>query len=203
MQAIRLLVATRNRKKLKEIREILERPGIELLGADDVGNLPEVEEDGDTFEANAIKKAITLARASGMLTLADDSGLETDALEGAPGVYSARYAGEPSNDAANNRKLLDALATTPNRRARFRCAIALATPDGRAATVDGRCEGRIAEAPRGEGGFGYDPLFIPDDHAQTFAELGSDVKHRISHRGAALRAAVDAWRRPDGSFGLP
>ena len=204
MQAKRLLVATRNPKKLREIQEILGASGMTLLSVADVaGDLPEVVEDGDTFEANAIKKAVTLARASGLLTLADDSGLEVDALGGAPGVYSARYAGEPSCDTANNRKLLGALEGASDRRARFRCVIALAVPDGRAATVDGRCEGRIADAPRGEGGFGYDPLFIPDGHARTFAELGSDVKHRISHRGAALRAAVKAWRQPDGAFGFP
>lgn len=185
----KLLIATRNPKKLIEIREILSIPGLEICSAEAVGNLPEVEEDGATFEANAIKKAVTLARASGMLTLADDSGLEVDALNGEPGVYSARYAGEPSNDAANNAKLLHALAGVANRRARFRCVIALATPDGTCQTADGRCEGWIADAPRGQGGFGYDPLFIPDGYMQSFGELGSEIKHRISHRGAALQAA--------------
>lgn len=188
-----ILIATRNRGKLAEIREILSAPGLELLDPDTLGNLPEVEEDGDTFEANAIKKAVTLARASGMLTLADDSGLEVDALGGEPGVYSARYAGEPSDDAANNAKLLDDLRGASNRRARFRCAIALATPDGECSTVDGRCEGRIADAPQGQGGFGYDPLFVPDGFSQSFGELEAAVKHRISHRGAALRAAREAW----------
>jgi len=189
----RILVATRNRGKLAEIREILSAPGLELLAPEAVGDLPEVEEDGDTFEANAIKKAVTLARASGMLTLADDSGLEVDALGGEPGVYSARYAGEPSNDAANNAKLLEALRGQPDRRARFRCVIALATPDGACSTVDGRCEGGIADAPQGRGGFGYDPLFVPDGFTQSFGELESAVKHRISHRGAALRVARAAW----------
>jgi XTP/dITP diphosphohydrolase len=188
-----ILVATRNRGKLAEIREILAAPDLELLSPEAVGNLPEVEEDGDTFEANAIKKAVTLARASGMLTLADDSGLEVDALGGEPGVYSARYAGEPSNDAANNAKLLASLLGETNRRGRFRCVIALATPDGECATVDGCCEGRIAEAPQGQGGFGYDPLFVPDGYTQSFGELEAAVKHRISHRGAALRAARKAW----------
>ncbi len=188
-----ILIATRNRGKLAEIREILSAPGLELLAPEAVGDLPEVEEDGDTFEANAIKKAVTLARASGMLTLADDSGLEVDALGGAPGVYSARYAGEPSNDAANNAKLLEALRGQPDRRARFRCVIALATPDGACSTVDGRCEGHIADAPQGRGGFGYDPLFVPDGFTQSFGELEAAVKHRISHRGTALRAARAAW----------
>jgi len=193
VETTRLLVATRNTKKLAEIREILTVPGLELLDPDTVGDLPEVEEDGDTFEANAIKKAVTLARASGMLTLADDSGLEVDALGGAPGVYSARYAGEPSDDAANNGKLLAALQGVTNRCARFRCVIALATPDGTCSTVDGRCEGHIAEVPKGLGGFGYDPLFVPDGFTQSFGELDSVAKHRISHRGAALRAAREAW----------
>lgn len=188
-----ILIATRNRGKLAEIREILSAPGLEFLDPYTVGNLPEVEEDGDTFEANAITKAVILARASGMLTLADDSGLEVDALGGEPGVYSARYAGEPSDDAANNAKLLDALRGETNRCARFRCVIALATPNGECATVDGRCEGRIADTPQGQGGFGYDPLFVPDGFSQSFGELESAVKHRISHRGAALRAARQAW----------
>lgn len=193
LQTRQILVATRNPKKLAEIREILSAPGLELLDPEAVGDLPEVEEDGDTFEANAIKKAVTLARASGMLTLADDSGLEVDALGGEPGVYSARYAGEPSDDAANNAKLLAALQGVTNRRGRFRCVIALATPDGECATVDGRCEGHIADAPQGQGGFGYDPLFIPDGFSQSFGELAAAIKHRISHRGAALRAAREAW----------
>ncbi len=188
---MRLLVATRNPKKLIEIRGILALPGVELLCIEDAGMpLPEVEEDGDTFEANAIKKAVTLALASGMPTLGDDSGLEVDALEGAPGVYSARYAGEPCDDDANNRKLLGMLEGQGHRRARFRCVIALAMPDGRVTTVSGCCEGRIVTAPRGTGGFGYDPLFVPEGYSQTFAELGPDEKHRVSHRGAALRAAA-------------
>ncbi len=190
---MKLLIATRNAGKLKEIRAILDLPGVEIVGADEVPGLPDVVEDRDTFEGNATKKAVELAAASSMLTLADDSGLEVDALGGEPGVYSARYAGEPSNDAANNRKLLAALDGAADRTARFRCAIALATPDGTSATVDGRCEGRIGSEPRGEGGFGYDPLFIPDGYDQSFGELAPDVKHSISHRGSALAAAKAAW----------
>jgi len=188
-----ILVATRNSNKLVEIRALLASPRLEFLDPEAVGNLPEVEEDGDTFEANAVKKAVTLARISGMLTLADDSGLEVDALGGEPGVYSARYAGDPCDDAANNAKLLAALQGESNRRGRFRCAIALATPDGASKTVDGCCEGHITEAPQGTGGFGYDPLFIPDGYTQSFGELNAAVKHRISHRGAALRAAREVW----------
>jgi XTP/dITP diphosphohydrolase len=190
---MQLLIATRNAHKLDEIRSILQLPGVEIVGADDVPGLPEVVEDGDTFEANAAKKAVELAAASGLLTLADDSGLEVDALDKAPGVYSARYAGEPSDDAANNRKLLAALDGVAARTARFRCAMALATPDGRYETVDGRCEGRIELAPRGAEGFGYDPLFVPDGFDQTFAELDAASKNRISHRGAALAAAKSTW----------
>jgi len=190
---MKLLIATRNAGKLREIRAILDLPGVEIVGADEVPGLPDVVEDRDTFEGNATKKAVELAAASGLLTLADDSGLEVDALGGEPGVYSARYAGEPSNDAANNSKLLAALDGVAHRTARFRCAIALATPDTKSATVDGRCEGRIGLEPRGDGGFGYDPLFIPDGHDQSFGELDPDVKHSISHRGAALAAAKAAW----------
>jgi XTP/dITP diphosphohydrolase len=190
---MQLLIATRNAHKMEEIRAILTLPGIDILAADAVPGLPDVVEDGDTFEANATKKAVELAAASGMITMADDSGLEVDVLDKAPGVYSARYAGEPSDDAANMRKLLSALEGVTDRTARFRCAIALATPDGVSRTVEGRCEGRIALAPRGEHGFGYDPLFVPDGFDQTFAELDAAAKHRISHRGAALKAARAAW----------
>jgi XTP/dITP diphosphohydrolase len=190
---MKLLIATRNPHKLAEIREILRAPGLELVGLRDGEGLPEVVEDGDTFAANAIKKAATLAQASGRWTLADDSGLEVDALGGAPGVRSARYAGAQGDAAANNAKLLRELGGATDRRARFRCAIALASPTGRARTVDGRCEGRIIREPRGKEGFGYDPLFVPDGHAQTFAEMRSEVKHALSHRGQALRRAAEAW----------
>ncbi len=201
MVRTRLLVATRNLGKLAEIRAILTVPGLLLLDASTVPGLPEVEEDGDTFAANASRKAVTLARVSGLLTLADDSGLEVDALGGAPGVYSARYAGEPPDDAANNLKLLAALRGTGDRRARFRCVMALATPDGTCSTVDGCCTGRIACAARGGDGFGYDPIFIPDGGDRTFAEVDSGTKHRLSHRGAALRAARVAWWPSAGSSG--
>ncbi len=190
---MQLLIATRNAHKLVEIRAILELPGIVIVGADAFANLPDVVEDRDTFDGNATKKAVELAAASGLLTLADDSGLEVDALDGAPGVYSARYAGEPSDDTANNCKLLAALDRVTDRTARFRCAMALATPDGRSQTVDGRCEGRIGFEPRGCEGFGYDPLFIPNGYDESFGELAADVKHSISHRGAALAAAKAAW----------
>ncbi len=191
---MRLLVATRNRHKLEEMRAILQLPGVDLIGADEVAGLPpDVAEDADTFAGNALLKARVLCAASGIWTLADDSGLEVDALGGAPGVRSARYAGEPSDPAANNAKLLRAMHGVANRAARFRCALALAAPDGRAWCVEGRCEGRIAHAAAGGGGFGYDPLFVPDGHARTFAELPAAEKHRLSHRGAALAAAAAQW----------
>lgn len=190
---MKLLMATRNKGKVRELRQLLSGLDVELLSVDDAGDLPEVEEDGETFTANAIKKARTLAQASGLWALADDSGLEVDALGGAPGVHSARYAGEPCDFAANNRKLLKALEGVENRRARFRCVIALASPDGRVETVEGACEGEIAPALRGEGGFGYDPLFCPQGHAETFAEMPAERKHTLSHRGEALRKAVACW----------
>ena len=193
-EAMRLLVATRNQNKLKEMRAILHLPGITLIGADELAGLPEdVVEDAASFAGNALLKARALCAASGLWTLADDSGLEVDALNGAPGVHSARYAGEPSDSAANNAKLLCELAGETNRSARFRCVLALAAPDGRCWTVDGRCEGHIAHVPAGRDGFGYDPLFIPYGFTQTFAELPAEEKNRISHRGAALVAAVSAW----------
>ena len=188
-----MLIATRNANKLDEILSIFSLSGLELVSIDDLGELPEVEEDGETFEANAVKKAVTLALSSHLWTMSDDSGLEVDALGGKPGVYSARYAGEPSDHEANNRKLLREMEGVANRHAGFRCAIALSSPSGRVRAVVGRCRGRIAGALAGDGGFGYDPLFIPDGYEQTFAEMDSSLKNRISHRGAALKLAREAW----------
>ena len=188
-----LVLATRNQHKLQEIRDIFQLPGLEVVSAFDFPDVPEVVEDGETFEANAIKKAVTLAKATGLWALADDSGLEVDALNGAPGVYSARYAGEPVSYPANNRKLLRELQNASNRRARFRCVIALSSPKGGARTVDGRCEGVIAREEHGEKGFGYDPLFIPEGHEQTFAEMEAAAKNAISHRGRALAKAREKW----------
>ncbi len=189
-----IVVATRNRHKLEEIRAILGAGGLPLVGADEaVPDLPEVIEDGDTFEANARKKAVALARATRRWALGDDSGLEVAALKGAPGVRSARYAGEPADDRANNRKLLEALRGVADRRARFRCVLALASPDGAAHTVEGVCSGHIVETPQGENGFGYDPLFVPDGREQTFAQMASERKNALSHRGRALAAARREW----------
>lgn len=190
---MKLVIATRNKHKLEEIRAIFNVPSLEIVSALDYPDVPDVVEDGTTFEANAMKKAVSLAKATGLWALADDSGLEVDALNGAPGIYSARYAGEPVSYPANNRKLLKELERVSNRRARFRCVIALSSPDGKVKTVDGRCEGVIACEERGGTGFGYDPLFIPDGFSITFAEMDAAAKNSISHRGRALKKAQEEW----------
>lgn len=192
---MKLLVATRNPGKLREIRAIFRLPGVELTGADECPGLPaEIDENAPTFEGNALAKARACCAATGLWTLADDSGLEVTALGGAPGVRSARYAGTPCDHAANNRRLLRELAGTPDRRARFRCVLALCAPDGRHWLAEGRCEGTIAETPQGDGGFGYDPLFIPEGCRRTFAAMAPEEKNRLSHRSRALAAAAAAWR---------
>jgi XTP/dITP diphosphohydrolase len=190
---MKLLIATGNRHKFHEISAILKSSHLTFVNLRDLGEFPEVVEDGSTFEANAIKKAATLARFSGLWTLADDSGLEVDALGGEPGVWSARYAGEPSNDAANNCKLLKKMEGVTGRTGRFCCAIALSDPNGVARTVSGACEGVVLGDPRGKGGFGYDPLFVPAGYELTFAELTTDIKNQISHRARALALAVREW----------
>ncbi len=199
---MKLLVATGNRHKRDEIRRILAIDELELVGLDDIPGAPEVIEDGATFEANAVKKAVQHARHAGLWTLADDSGIAVAVLDGAPGVWSARYAGAPCDDAANNRKLLAALADAHDRRAAFSCVIALAAPDGRVETVRGDCPGLVVETPRGSGGFGYDPLFMPEGVGVTFAELAPADKNRISHRARALAAARARWW-PGGHFTFP
>lgn len=189
-----LLLASGNKKKLAELESLLAPLGIQLRSPDDVGGLPEVDEDRPTFAGNAEKKACSAASASGMWALGDDSGLCVDHLDGAPGVFSARYAGTHGDDQGNNKKLLAELAGVPesDRGAHFVCAIALARPDGSLECVlEGETHGRILEAPRGEGGFGYDPLFLFTEpgHPATgrgFAELTGDEKGTVSHRGRAL-----------------
>jgi XTP/dITP diphosphohydrolase len=168
-----------------------DQPGVEVLSLVDFPDAPDVVEDRETYQDNALKKASEIAEFTGQRTLADDSGLEVDALDGAPGVYSARYAGENASDADRIHKLLEALKETPDsqRTARFVCAVAIAAPNGESQTVVGVCEGRIIHVPRGTHGFGYDPVFIPDGYEQTFAELGDAVKNRISHRARALNGA--------------
>jgi len=186
-----LLLATRNQHKKIEIQEILGDMGIDIINLEDISELPEVEEDGETFQANALKKASTIAHLSGYVTMADDSGLVVDALGGRPGVYSARFAGAHATDEENNRKLLELMKDIPcaEHTAHFECVIALARPDGLQQTVSGRCHGRIALAPAGDGGFGYDPLFIPEGYEVSFAQLSVEEKNRISHRGRALQKA--------------
>ena len=165
---------------------------IQVVSLDAFPNAPEVTEDGETFEANAIKKAREIAKYTGLPALADDSGLVVDALNGAPGIYSARYAGKNATDETNNAKLIENLRDIPakQRTAHFCCAMALATPDGRVQTVQAIWKGRILATPRGANGFGYDPIFFIPTHNCTSAELSSEEKNRISHRGQALRAIL-------------
>lgn len=192
-----LVFATRNKGKLVELRDLL--PGIAVLSVDEAAkqlgrDIPDVVEDAGTFAGNASKKAREVSAITGLPALADDSGLEVDALGGAPGVYSARYAGDPHDDAANNAKLLAALHGVPaaKRTARFRAVLALADVagplGGEVITAEGACEGVILDAPRGTGGFGYDPLFFAPELGQTFAEAGVGPKSDLSHRARAMKA---------------
>lgn len=184
---MRLLVATRNPGKLVEIRQLLADLPVEVLSIADVPDAPEVDEDLPTLEGNARKKAETLAAFSGLPTLADDTGLEVEALGGRPGVHSARFAGPEADDAANRSRLLEELRGIDGRKARFRTVVAFAER-GSCRFFEGTCEGAIADGPRGSGGFGYDALFVPDGSDRTFAELDAASKNAISHRGQALRA---------------
>jgi len=208
----RLVFASRNRGKLVELRELLADVEVEVLAIDELdAEIPEVIEDGDTFAANASKKALEVARASGLPALADDSGLEVDALDGRPGVYSARYAGESATDRDNNDRLVAELAGVPadRRTARFRSVLAFADTAGRLGDevllAEGTCEGRILDEPRGDGGFGYDPLFLVPELGRTFAELGVGTKNDRSHRARAMRAmkpqlvAYCGLAKPQGS----
>lgn len=194
----RLLVATHNSGKVAEFADLLDDDRIDWLTLADAGIQLEVDENGETFQENAILKATAYAKLSGFLTLADDSGLEVDALGGRPGVMTARFGGEGLSSAQRYRLLLEAMAGVPerDRGARFRCVIALAAPDGSLlGTADGVCEGRIALEPRGIGGFGYDPIFYLPGRGVTMAELSAGEKHRISHRGRAAYAIGPLLRR--------
>ncbi|MDR1961083.1 MAG: XTP/dITP diphosphatase [Gracilibacteraceae bacterium] len=192
----KLMLATHNAGKLREITELAAPGGFTVLSLVDFPELSAVEETGETFAANALLKARAACRATGLLTLGDDSGLEVAALGGLPGVHSARFAGEDQCDRRNNDKLLAALRSVPTaeRTARFRCVMAIVTPAGDEYTVEGTVEGLIAERPRGAGGFGYDPLFYLPASGMTMAELPLAEKNRISHRGQALRRALDVLR---------
>ncbi len=188
-----VVIATRNQNKIDEIAQILKGTNFRIISMKDIKDFPEIIEDGLTFEENARKKALSIAKLTGRVTMADDSGLVVDALNGRPGVISARYSGEDATPQKNNRKLLEELEGVPvkKRTARFVCVIAVARPSGKVSVVEGRCEGLIARELRGEEGFGYDPLFIIPEHSKTFAELGSAVKNKISHRAIALEKATE------------
>lgn len=200
----RLLVATNNAGKLRELARALAGEGIEVVGLDALDDRGEVEETGATFEANARLKAAEYSRRTDLPVLADDSGLEVDALDGAPGVLSARYGGPGLDDDGRNRHLLHELAGTPDpgrRTARFHCVLAVAQAGEVLATFDGVVEGRILAAPRGENGFGYDPLFFHPPSGCTTAELSPDAKQAVSHRGQAVRALVQALKARDARLG--
>lgn len=186
---MRIVVATGNLGKLAELDRILGGLSVELSPMSD-WDLPSPVEDGDTFEANAMLKARAASEATGLPAIADDSGLEVDALEGAPGVWSARWAGTDGDDAANNARLVRELQAVPEdrRSARFVCAAALVAPDGTAVTERGTMEGRVRDHPSGDGGFGYDPYFVATGNTVSNAELAPEAKDAISHRGAAFRA---------------
>lgn len=187
-----LVVATTNAGKLREFRRLLAGVAVEVRSLADYPGAPAVVEDGATFAANARRKAEAWARHTGEAVLADDSGLEVDALGGAPGVHSARYAGPQADDAANVAQLLAALADVPaaERGARFRCVLAVAKPDGALLLAEGTCEGRIAAAPDGAAGFGYDPVFFHPPSGRTFAALAPEAKNAVSHRARAFAALL-------------
>ena len=198
---MKLVLATRNLGKVKELTAMLntdrQEQSIQILSLQDFPEAPEVIEDGDTYEENAAKKATVIADYTGLRTLADDAGLEVDALDGAPGVHSKRWAGDDATDAIRVQKLLEAMEGAPNRSARFVAAIAIAGPIGvenpsynKVQVVVGKCEGNITNTPAGDSGFGYDPIFVPIGYKETFAELGDAIKNRISHRSEALRLAL-------------
>ncbi len=185
-----VVIATSNNHKLKEIIKILGSTDLKIFSLEDFPDIPPIEETGSSFRENALLKARTVFKHTGIITLADDSGLEVDRLDGAPGIYSARYAGEERNYQANNRKLLSEMKGLPDRErtAQFRCSVAIVSGDTEK-FVEGVVRGRIIHELRGEHGFGYDPLFVPEGYRQTFAEMGDDLKNEISHRAVAFRKA--------------
>jgi len=193
----KFLVATKNKGKLKEIEEILAGLPFEVVSMEQAGIDKDIEEYGTTFEENAMIKAKELHRLTGEMVMADDSGLEVDYLNGAPGIYSARFAGEGATDEDKNKKLLELLEGVPfeKRSARFVCVIAVVFPDGRSFTVKGTCDGYIGFEPQGTNGFGYDPLFFLPEYNMTTAQLDPDEKNKISHRGKALKAMVEKLKK--------
>ena len=195
MNKISIVLATRNQGKIKEIKGLLKGYDIDIKGLDDFGPIPGVKEDGNTFEDNAYKKAGFTARVLGLPAIADDSGLVVQALQGAPGVSSARYAGENATDEENNRKLLKEMEGQENRKAHFETALIIAVPRGPALTYVGKAEGEIAESPRGSNGFGYDPLFYYSPMSKTFAQMTEEEKNSVSHRGRAVRELTGEFDR--------
>jgi len=190
-----VVLATRNKGKIAELSALLVGFGVQVLGLESFPDIGEIEETGATFAENAALKARTVAQATGLVALADDSGLAVDALSGAPGVYSARYSGENATDAANNAKLLKTLQDVPEagRGCRFHSVVAAVAPNGAEILAQGRWEGRVLTSPRGAGGFGYDPLFLDPGLGRTAAELTPAEKNARSHRGQALRALLQDW----------
>ncbi|MDA3791353.1 MAG: XTP/dITP diphosphatase [Desulfobacula sp.] len=186
-----IVLATTNMGKTREIQELLQGFPIIIKNLADFGPIPEVIEDGETFDDNAYKKASFTARVLGYPAMADDSGICVDALDGAPGVYSARYAGKNATDADNVKKILDELKSHENRNAAFKCVISIAVPTGAALTYEGECKGVITDKPIGDNGFGYDPLFFYPEFNKTFARLTIEEKGRVSHRGHALKQIAE------------
>ncbi|MGG3842198.1 XTP/dITP diphosphatase [Anoxybacillus kestanbolensis] len=191
----RIIVATKNKGKVAEFQQLFAKKGIEVRSLLDYDHMPDVEETGTTFAENAILKATTIANMLHEAVIADDSGLIVDALNGEPGVYSARYAGEGKNDQANIEKVLKKLQGVPfeQRTARFYCTLAVAKPNGDVITVDGVCEGYITKSPIGENGFGYDPIFFVPEKQRTMAQLTKEEKNEISHRAKALQHLLHIW----------
>jgi len=190
---VNLVIATRNKGKTSEIKSLLSGFPVIIRNLDDFGPIPEVKEDGETFDENAYKKASFAAKILGFPALADDSGLVVEALDGAPGVHSARYAGENVTDEERCLKILSEMNGKSNRKAAFECVISIAVPGGAALTYEARCEGLIAENLRGSNGFGYDPIFFYPPLKKTFAELTQEEKNRISHRGKAFKELKDEF----------
>jgi XTP/dITP diphosphohydrolase len=186
---LEIIIATKNLGKVKEIKDILDNSNIKILTKKDFPQLPKIDEDGKTFQENALKKACKISEYTGKVCLADDSGLEIDYLEGKPGIYSSRWG---NNDEERINKVLNLLKNVPEnkRNAKFVCVLVLAFPDGRKYMVKEECPGKISFIPRGKYGFGYDPIFLIPEYNQTFAELGDKIKNQISHRGKALRRMI-------------
>ena len=188
-----IVLATRNQGKIREFKELLKNFPIELRSLNDFGPIPDVVEDGETFDDNAYKKASFTAKALGLPAIADDSGLVVEALAGAPGVKSARYAGDNASDQDNIEKLLQQMHNLQNRKAAFVCVISIAVPGGPALTYEGRCEGEITKEPSGKDGFGYDPVFFYPPLGKTFAEISLAEKNKVSHRGKALTEVANEF----------